>query len=134
MLAVYGPANGGTCEMWLMGRLYIYYHIGAFVEITSQMNAICRPHGVAAVTVVGGPTALDHAARCLGPELGGVHALSTPLQGILFASAEASANSTGCGHEEADGSGDGGASGAGNVPLWRLAAAAEAISALQVTS
>lgn len=134
MLAVHGPANGGSCKMWLMGRLCVYYPIIALVEVECQLKVIRRPHGVAAVTVVGGPTALDHAARCLGPELGGVHALSTPLQGILFASAEASANSMGCGREEADGGRDGGASGAGTMPLWRLAAAAEAIPALQVTS
>ena len=49
----------------------------------------CRPHGVAALHVAGGPAALDAAACSLGCALGAVHALSTPQQGILFAAAAA---------------------------------------------
>ena len=55
--------------------------------MASEGVSACRPHGVAAIHVAGGPAVLDAAARSLGCAMGAVHALSTPQQGILFAAA-----------------------------------------------
>ncbi|KAK9825453.1 hypothetical protein WJX81_002266 [Elliptochloris bilobata] len=97
----------------------------------ASLRQCLRPHGVAAVHVAGGPAALDAAARSLSRSLGAVHALSTPQQGILFAAA-----GDGMSSDESVAGEHGTASarcssGRYDVPLWRLAAAAEAIPALQ---
>jgi hypothetical protein len=79
-----------------------------------------RPGGVVAVTVPGGAAARAGVAARLCTALDAVHALSTPLQSTLFARARGGAG----------GAGDG-AAGRGDVPLWRLAADAEACSKLR---
>ena len=55
--------------------------------MASECVSACRPQGVAALHVAGGPAALDAVARSLVCVMGAVHALSTPQQGILFAAA-----------------------------------------------
>ncbi len=93
-------------------------HVNERMKATAAVRG--RPGGVVAVTVPGGAAARAGVAARLCTALDAVHALSTPLQSTLFARARGGAGGAG-----------GGAAGRGDVPLWRLAAEAEACSELR---